>query len=356
MHRLIAIALAIICAIPSFAQESTFAAPPSTAIGPGLDQYVRTLAQAVIPTFRDDDRARYLGTLFRLQSAAGQYQASRESIDALRTLRADDANQPPIFLQYEIYLRAKEAQTSRALSFENAWREVFLQRFEELANSVALRAEFGLTGGVPRMRSELESALAKANGQTRLSLADALQLVRVWQIYASYAEFQPLFRDALVADDARRYDIKRDVLVRTPDGANISTLIVRPKGAPALPTLFAFTIYANDDWSWGDAKAAAAHGYAGVVSYTRGKGRSTDPIIPYDHDGADAAAVIDWIAVQSWSDGRVGMFGGSYVGFTQWAALKYMPKALKAIAPSATLAPGIDVPREGGVFLNFMYP
>jgi predicted acyl esterase len=66
--------------------------------------------------------------------------------------------------------------------------------------------------------------------------------------------------------------------------------------------------------------------------------------------------VIDWIAAQPWSDGRVGMYGGSYNGFAQWAALKHRPRALKAIATSATAAPGIDTPMEGGIFLNFMYP
>lgn len=50
------------------------------------------------------------------------------------------------------------------------------------------------------------------------------------------------------------------------------------------------------------------------------------------------------------------MFGGSYNSFAQWAALKHMPPALKAIATSASAAPGIDVPMEGGIFLNFMYP
>jgi putative CocE/NonD family hydrolase len=92
------------------------------------------------------------------------------------------------------------------------------------------------------------------------------------------------------------------------------------------------------------------------VAYSRGKGRSPDAIVPYEHDGADAAAVIDWISRQPWNDGRVGMYGGSYSGYTQWAALKRRPKALKAIATSATTAPGIDVPMEGGIFLNFMYP
>ena len=39
-----------------------------------------------------------------------------------------------------------------------------------------------------------------------------------------------------------------------------------------------------------------------------------------------------------------------------WAAMKHRPKALRAIATSASTAPGIDIPMEGGIFLNFMYP
>jgi putative CocE/NonD family hydrolase len=92
------------------------------------------------------------------------------------------------------------------------------------------------------------------------------------------------------------------------------------------------------------------------VAYARGKGRSPDVPVPYEHDGDDARAVIDWISKQPWGDGRVGMYGGSYNGFTQWAAAKHIPPALKAMMPSVAVAPGIDVPMEGNVFLNFMYP
>jgi putative CocE/NonD family hydrolase len=92
------------------------------------------------------------------------------------------------------------------------------------------------------------------------------------------------------------------------------------------------------------------------MGLTRGKGCSPGEIIPYEHDGADAAALIDWIAAQPWSDGKVGMYGGSYSGFTPWAAAKRHPKALKAIMVGAPAAPGIDVPMEGNVFWNFVYP
>ncbi|HSD17550.1 MAG TPA: CocE/NonD family hydrolase [Thermomonas sp.] len=321
-----------------------------------VDQAMPILAREAMATYRDDDRQRHLGTLFRLQLASGRYADAVRSIEALRALRDDKPSQPPLYLQYELHARAKALQAAAGMSFAKAWDTVFAERFGALDDRVALQAEFAFGGGLPRMRGELDGAIAKVSGRRRLPLADAIELVRAWQVHAAYSEFQPLFDAALQADDARRYAIDRTALVRTPDGARISTLIVRPAKAPALPALLTFTIYANDDWAWADAKKMAAHGYAGVVAYTRGKGRSTDAIVPFERDGADAAAVIDWIAAQPWNDGRVGMYGGSYSGFTQWAALKHRPKALKAVATSATTAPGIDVPMEGGIFLNFMYP
>jgi len=69
----------------------------------------------------------------------------------------------------------------------------------------------------------------------------------------------------------------------------------------------------------------------------------------------DARTVIDWITRQPWSDGRVAMYGEDYSGFTQWAAAKRLPPALKAIAASATIAPGIDLPREGNIYHNAAY-
>ena len=105
-----------------------------------------------------------------------------------------------------------------------------------------------------------------------------------------------------------------------------------------------------------EARRAASNGYAAVVGLTRGKGCSPDKPVPYEHDGFDAAALIDWISTQDWSDHRVGMYGGSYSGATAWAAAKHMPKALKAIAVGAPVAPAIDVPMEGNVFENFVYP
>src|SRR5439155_24119609 len=123
-----------------------------------------------------------------------------------------------------------------------------------------------------------------------------------------------------------------------------------------LPALLNCTFSADPAQNMSEARRTAYHGYAGVEGLTRGKACSPDTPVPIEHDGADAAAVIEWISRQPWSDGRAGMYGGSYEGFTQWAAAKHMPKALKAMMPSVTFAPGVDFPMDGNVFMNYAYP
>lgn len=354
MRRLLGLLL-VLFAGAALAQPQDVHVPVSLE-GDAVDRAMPAFARDVIAVYRDEDRARHLDTLFRLQLAAGQDARALASIETLRALRNDPPAQPPVFLQYEIVARAKLLQASQKLPFAQAWQRAFAERFAALDDKQALRAEFPFGGSLPRWRGNLDAALTKIDGRRRIPLAEAVELVRAWQVHDAYAAFMPLFAAALREDDERRYAIDRDVLVRTLDGASISTLIVRPGKAAPLPALLSFTIYAKDDWAWADAKTMAAHGYAGVVAYTRGKGRSPDAIVPFEHDGDDAAAVIDWIAAQAWSDGRVGMYGGSYNGFAQWAALRHLPKALKAIATSATAAPGIDIPKEGGIFLSFTYP
>jgi hypothetical protein len=154
--------------------------------------------------------------------------------------------------------------------------------------------------------------------------------------------------------NVERYIIDDDVLIKTPDGAKINAVVVRPKAAARLPAVLQFTIYTYPGML-SSAVEAASRGYVGVVGFTRGKRHSPDPIVPYEHDGDDARAVIDWISRQPWSDGRVGMYGGSYNGFTQWAAAKRLPPALKTIVPYCPNDPGFGLPMTNNVFLTANY-
>ena len=157
------------------------------------------------------------------------------------------------------------------------------------------------------------------------------------------------------ADD-RRYDIRDDVLIRTHDGATLSATVIRPRGATRpLPTLLTLDIYTDPAGFAARGKDAADHGYIAVTADTRGKRLSSAPIEPYEHDGADAYDVIDWIVHQEWSDGQVGMRGGSYSGFTAWAATKHLHPALKTIAVSAPAIPGQGLPMVNNIFLSANY-
>src|SRR5258708_6294046 len=105
----------------------------------------------------------------------------------------------------------------------------------------------------------------------------------------------------------------------------------------------------------GKARQAAVDGYVGVVADARGKGCSPDEIRPWEVEAQDAYGVIDWISKQPWSDRQVGMFGGSYEGFAQWAAVKHVHPALKTIVPWAAVHPGLVLPMSNNVFQNTNY-
>jgi uncharacterized protein len=149
----------------------------------------------------------------------------------------------------------------------------------------------------------------------------------------------------------------QDVLIKTRDGATLSAVVALPesRGTERLPAILSFTIYTKPEEQKKEVEELAARGYAGVIANARGKGQSPDAIVPYEHDATDAHAVIDWISTQPWSDGRVGMIGGSYSGFTAWAAAKRRHPALRAIAVSAAAIPGHGLPMHNNVFLTANY-
>ena len=153
------------------------------------------------------------------------------------------------------------------------------------------------------------------------------------------------------------YDVQDSVMVKTRDGAFISAMVVRKKGVTTpKPVIFQFTIYVRDKGrDIKSLKEAVDNGYVGVIAYTRGKRFSQSEIFPYEDDGNDAYDVIDWISKQEFCNGSIGMYGGSYNGFTQWAACKKMHPALKTIVPYVANRPGMGLPMENNIFINPNY-
>jgi putative CocE/NonD family hydrolase len=357
MFKWIGFVCLCLMAVPCTAQSFDF---PGTAVEDpaALARFMPGLARKVIVAYWEDDRRRYLDNLFRLQIVAGQYADASKTLASLRVLPASGVSAQAGAAQvlYAIFAEAKGRQSQDGSPFDEAFQRSFreaLGRLDDRTSALVLRT---LGVDLSAVRQNLNEALELRKGKRVIALDDALTLIRAYQDEQAFRSVSPLAASLIDEDDRRRYIIDKDVAVRTADGATVCALVVRPRSvAGRLPALLNFTIYANPQTTLDEARRTASNGYAGVEGLTRGKGCSPDPPVPYEHDGSDATAVIDWISRQAWSDGRVGMYGGSYEGFTQWAAAKHMPKALKALMPSVTAAPGVDVPMEGNVFQSFVY-
>lgn len=150
------------------------------------------------------------------------------------------------------------------------------------------------------------------------------------------------------------YDVQDNVLIKTRDGADISAIVVRNTGiTQTIPAILFYTTYiGNRDDSIG--KKAVDKGYVGIVAYARGVRTNLDAYMPYEHDGNDIYDIIDWISKQSWCNGKVGMYGGSYTGFSQWSTLRNPHPALKTIVPQAAVMPGYDTPMVNNVCASIL--
>jgi len=323
---------------------------------PSLDETMRNLAQRALSAPDNADAAERLANRVPLELATRQYRQALTDLDALRKLRpaAETGNAAAPSIAFRIYAAAKARQLSRGESFASAYIASYPQTLAPFDNRIAFDVSWFL-GRLPVVNERFfRRTLQQYNAASKLSVAQTASLLRDYVWWRASLEFSPVLHDATDADDARRYVVDQDVRVRTADGATVTAILVRPRAGSRQTTLLNFSIYARLN-SLDEARRTASYGYAGVLGFSRGKYHSRDAAIPWEHDGDDARALIQWIAGQRWSDGRVGMYGGSYNGFVQWSVAKHLPSAVKAMMPSVPTDPGVSGPMEGNIFPSYQY-
>lgn len=130
----------------------------------------------------------------------------------------------------------------------------------------------------------------------------------------------------------------RNVPVPMRDGVILYADVYRPAGPGPYPALLQRTPYdkQNPSTTMTFILRATARGYAAIVQDTRGRFESEGAFFAFVNERQDGYDTIDWLAAQPWCDGNIGMFGGSYVGLTQWQAAISGHPALKAIVPNVT--------------------
>jgi uncharacterized protein len=315
---------------------------------------MRDLAGRLVPVYQDPDPDRYLANLSALQMVAGNYTAADESRQSLRERRRRSSAARAVGrdIIFDMYAHARALQADDHVSFADAFAKSYREVVSRLGDRDAYAANAWLGAAPALSQDAMQKLFDQQRAADSIGESAAFDLIWAYLSFDAYRAIGPLVGSLNAEDDRRRYAVDDHLMIKTPAGAKIAAVLVRPRGASkTLPTLLEFTIYDTANF----AKECAAHGYVGVVAYSRGIHGTAEAIVPYQHDGEDARAVINWIAKQPWSDGRVGMYGEGYSGFASWAAAKRLPPALKAIATSAASAPGIDVPMGGNIFQNSAY-
>jgi hypothetical protein len=133
----------------------------------------------------------------------------------------------------------------------------------------------------------------------------------------------------------------RQELVPMRDGVRLATDVYLPDGEGPFPAVLVRLPYdKNGRYCWMPFIAShfIARGYAFLPQDVRGKFRSEGEPVAFLGEAEDGHDTIEWITRQGWSNGDVGMWGDSYYGFTQWAAVASRHPALKAIVPRVTIA------------------
>jgi putative CocE/NonD family hydrolase len=138
-----------------------------------------------------------------------------------------------------------------------------------------------------------------------------------------------------------RVKIQPGVSVKMRDGVSLVADIYSPVSDEKFPVLLTRTPYNRT----GDPRFAnelASHGYIVILQDTRGRFASGGEFYPFRNESADGFDTVEWAAKLDQSNGKVGMFGGSYVGATQMLAAMAVPPHLVSIFPYVTASEYYD--------------
>ena len=153
-------------------------------------------------------------------------------------------------------------------------------------------------------------------------------------------------------------ELDRDVQIPLRDGVLLRADVWKPEGAGPFPTVLSYTPYGKAGGYWRldnfpfragvprgrlsglqsfespDPAYWCRHGYAVVVVDLRGSTHSEGDMTFWgEQGGQDGYDIVEWIAEQSWSTGKIGMSGNSQLAIMQWFIAAARPPHLTAIAP-----------------------
>jgi hypothetical protein len=158
---------------------------------------------------------------------------------------------------------------------------------------------------------------------------------------------------------AGNYEIQmeRDVTAHMRDGVILRADVFRPKAEGQFPVLLQRTPYNKANYNANGAPfaiRAATLGYVVILQDVRGRFASDGEWYPFRHELEDGYDTVEWAAKLPYSNGKVGMFGWSYLGATQLFAALAQPPHLACLFPVVTACDYYDEwTYRGGAFQQF---
>jgi putative CocE/NonD family hydrolase len=174
------------------------------------------------------------------------------------------------------------------------------------------------------MRQPNPSLLARSLIPTATTLAAALTMTAT---------------PAWSAEQSCSVAVDHDVPARMRDGTTLLADVYRPTEPGTYPVLLMRLPYNKSDaqaFVYARPEIFASHCYIVAIQDVRGQYKSEGTFYPFRNEGTDGYDSVEWAAALPGSSGKVGMYGFSYVGATQWLAAAERPPHLVAIAPAQT--------------------
>jgi predicted acyl esterase len=187
----------------------------------------------------------------------------------------------------------------------------------------------------------------------------ALRLIAAAAAAATAAASFVLAGSTLAADeagtpDAAKIDMHWGVKIPLRDGVQLDATLYTPKGQSA-PAACIVTLTPYIAQTYHDRGVYfATHGWPFLTIDVRGRGNSDGEFHPFIQEAKDGYDAVEWLAKQNYCNGKVGMWGGSYAGYDQWATAKERPPHLATILPAASAYPGADFPYRNNITSPYM--
>ena len=134
------------------------------------------------------------------------------------------------------------------------------------------------------------------------------------------------------------------------DGVRLSTNIYRPDAPGKFPVLLTRSPYGNGGKGSHFAQYFVTLGYVVIAQDTRGRYESEGVFDALQSEALDGYDIQQWVGKQSWCNGKIGTYGGSYVGFTQWMPAPLQSPYLVTMMPVVTFSDFHDVVYQNGAF------